>query len=524
MVICVQRIECGFIKCYSHGALNCLDKTEVALKPPITLSRVATSYQRYSVHSENAPPRRKLPHPFNPKVSKIGLARMILSEALRYGPKLKAKEYRNALLSRPCIYGTFSGRFGGFHPIKEKCTGCMRCVQEYPDICTVDRNPEFYAFADSYWASEDEATTAGSPAATVAYEAETGNIPIKGMGYKGPFVGPGWDSIWTDMSEIVRPTRDGVYGREFISTAVDVGSKREFLLFENGKHTDFSRTVEVSLPIVFDYLPPSLNSRSILRSVAGAADRAETFFIASPTQANQLPEAQRHRLIPLISTGDIEDNIDLIRQARLVELEAVDPTLFAEVQDELLKINQEAVISVRLPLTQHAPDQVSRFAQAGADVIHLTANYHGEELNTKAPRFIKDLIREVQRKLVRESRRDSVTLIASGGITRAEHVPKAIICGTDLVGVDTTVLVALQARFEGECVSPETGRIAPEQFDSSWGEQRLVNLLASWHDQLIEILSAMGIRDVRRLRGDVGRAMFNEDLEMEAFRDIARRN
>jgi hypothetical protein len=34
----------------------------------------------------------------------------------------------------------------------------------------------------------------------------------------------------------------------------------------------------------------------------------------------------------------------------------------------------------------------------------------------------------------------------------------------------------------------------------------------------------MGIRDVRRLRGDVGRAMFNEELEKEAFADIARRN
>ncbi len=68
------------------------------------------------------------------------------------------------------------------------------------------------------------------------------------------------------------------------------------------------------------------------------------------------------------------------------------------------------------------------------------------------------------------------------------------------------------------------GESTAEKFDSKWGEQRLVNLLASWHDQLIEILSAMGIRDVRRLSGDVGRAMFNEELEKEAFGDIERRN
>ena len=455
---------------------------------------------------------------------KIGLARLILTEAFRYGLKLRKKEYRNALLSRPCIYGTFSGPFGGFQPIKEKCTGCMRCVQEYPGVCTVDRNPEFYAFADSYWASEGEATTSGSPVATVAYEAETGKIPIKGMGYKGPFTGPGWDSIWTDMSEIVRPTRDGVYGREFISTIVDVGSKRRFLQFDNGNPTHLSRSLQVSLPILFDYMPTNLNSQSVLESIAGASVIADTYFIASPAQAEQLSEAQQHRLIPLISSNHIQDDVDLIRRARLVELEACDPSQFVNAQAQLLKINPNVVISVRLPLTQSATDQAARLVQNGVDVVHLAANYHGEELNKEAPRFIKDLIREVQGKLVTESSRDDVTLIASGGITRAEHVPKAIICGADLVAIDTTILVALQSRFEGECVSSELGKIAPEPFDLSWGEQRLVNLLASWHDQLIEILSAMGIRDVRRLRGDVGRAMFNEDLEREAFRDIERRN
>jgi glutamate synthase domain-containing protein 2 len=124
---------------------------------------------------------------------------------------------------------------------------------------------------------------------------------------------------------------------------------------------------------------------------------------------------------------------------------------------------------------------------------------------------------------VKESLRDEVTLIASGGVTLAEHVPKAIACGADLVALDTTVLVALQARFEGECASSESGRIMSEKFDENWGEQRLVNLIGSWHDQIIEILSAMGIRDVRRLRGDVGRVMFAEDLQKEAFADIIQR-
>jgi hypothetical protein len=504
--------------------MNLLDQTETAILNVALAPELTTAYQRYKIEAKNAPPRRRLPRPFNPAVRKIGLAKILLNETLRYGPKLRKKEYRNALLSRPCIYGTFSGRFGGFRPLKEKCTGCMRCVQEYPNVCSVTRNQEFYEFADSYWCSEEDATTSGSPVATVLYEAETGKIPIKGMGYKGAFAGPGWDSIWTDMSEIVRPTRDGVYGREFISTAVDLGSKKSMLEFDNAHLNEFSRTTQVSLPIIFDYLAPNLNSQSILASISRASIRANTFFIASASQAHRLSAAQRACLVPLVSANNARHATDWTRGAPLVEFESFDEALLEEIHRAHGSINPHSVIAVRLPLGEDATEAAINLARNGVDVIHLTATYHGNGWGETRTKFIRDLIREVHGGLVKESCRDNVTLIASGGITRAEHVPKAIICGADLVALDTTALVALQSRFDGECESSESGRIVSEEFDSAWGEQRLVNLLASWHDQLIEILSAMGIRDVRRLRGDVGRAMFNEDLEKEAFRDIASRN
>jgi hypothetical protein len=47
-----------------------------------------------------------------------------------------------------------------------------------------------------------------------------------------------------------------------------------------------------------------------------------------------------------------------------------------------------------------------------------------------------------------------------------------------------------------------------------------MNLTASWRDQLLEILGAMGMREVRRLRGEMGRAMFAKSLEREAFAGI----
>lgn len=277
---------------------------------------IDNGYHRFRIEAREAPRRCKQPRPFNPSVSKIGLARILIREVMKLHFKLIRKEHRKMLLSRPCIYGVFGSRVGGFHPIKEKCVGCMRCVQEYPGVCKVDRNPEFFKFADSYWIPDDPSTSNSTPLSIVTYEAETGKIPIKGMGYKGAFTGPGWDSIWTDMSEIVRPTRDGVYGREYISTNVDVGRKPRFLEFSGSDSRQDSRLVEISLPVIFDYLPPNLNSHSIMASIAGAAQRTGTVFIATPEQAKTIPAAYLNSLAPLVDPSPVtqdkeeQDNCD----------------------------------------------------------------------------------------------------------------------------------------------------------------------------------------------------------------------
>ena len=480
---------------------------------------IGSGYERFRIRTCSASPRRKQPRPFNPEVDRIRLAKWLVGEILAYGFKLRHSTYRKALLSRPCIYGTFGGRFGGFHPIRDKCVGCMRCVEEHPDMCRVSRNPGFFDFPDSYWIPKDPATAVSSPVATVSYEASTGKIPIKGMGYRGSFADEGWDSMWTDMSEIVRPTRDGVYGREYISTLVDLGRKPKFLEFDDTIPMQGCKTIQIPVPIILGYLPEHLNNPSIVRSAAAAAERLGTLYIASGEQMRVIDRDLCNRIVPLVSSSDLSEQARIVADAPAIELTEHDSRLVEKVRE----LNPDAPISVRLPLTENAGAHATKMAREGVDIIHAFADYHGRAWEPDNPGFVNDLIRSIHRALVKESLRDEVTLIASGGITLAEHVPKAIACGADLVALDTTILVALQARFEGECTSPENGRITPENFDEKWGEQRLVNLVGSWHDQLIEILSAMGMRDVRRLRGDLGRAMFNEDLEKEAFGDIIRR-
>ena len=68
------------------------------------------------------------------------------------------------------------------------------------------------------------------------------------------FVGPGYDSMWTDMSEIVRPTRDGIHGREYISTSVDLGKRVDHLEFDEAGRllTEMPKFVEIPLPMMMD--------------------------------------------------------------------------------------------------------------------------------------------------------------------------------------------------------------------------------------------------------------------------------
>jgi hypothetical protein len=47
--------------------------------------------------------------------------------------------------------------------------------------------------------------------------------------------------------------------------------------------------------------------------------------------------------------------------------------------------------------------------------------------------------------------------------------------------------------------------------------QRIINLMGSWRDQLLEVLGGMGLREVRRQRGEIGRTMLYEDLEKRIF-------
>jgi glutamate synthase domain-containing protein 2 len=354
------------------------------------------------------------------------------------------------------------------------------------------------------------------------YQAETGRIPISGAGYGGAFAGPGFDAIWLDMSEIVRPTRDGIHGREYISTAVMLGRRLGALQFDTAGHlvSALPPQLEIPIPVLFDLLPLSLPGEGIQTAIVGAAHQLGTLALIRAQEWTEALAEHTQAVAPVLRPGD-DASMPWVRAARLVEIaveEAGDLEAAHGLAERMREENPSAVIAFRLPFGRDCTDRVEGLAASGVGVIHLYADEAGcepigYELGSGDPRFVADALQEVHHRLVAANLRDQVTLIVSGGIGAAEHLPKAMVCGADAVAVDFALQVALGCALWADVRFPcpvEDGQVDPE-----WGAQRIVNLMAAWRDQLLEVLGAMGMREVCRLRGELGRTIFQSKEEQE---------
>jgi hypothetical protein len=399
--------------------------------------------------------------------------------------------------------------------------GCFSCVQNCTKgLLRLTVNPVFEGLGNSYWTPTIIDTT--------WTQAETAKIPVSGAGYRGPFSGPGFDAMWTDMSEIVRPTRDGIHGREYISTSVDIGRKPAYLEFDKQRAPKKDvACVTIPMPLILN-LP---SARHTLPKLSGAireaARRTEIIALTSPSELTTLA-ADANKLWPHIAFS-LSPNDPAVPPEALARTRLVETYDGPDVIDRIKRIKDklpDIIVSIRVPLDAKGVERAIQLAGLPeVEVLHVLADPNGnqtcpepaERVGVEKPLFLKEMIRKIHTSLIERGTRDEVTLIAGGGIALAEHMAKAIICGADLISVDLPLMIGLECHLCDKCAP---GSLCPAHlqdvpFDYAAG--RMVNLIAAWHDQLIEMMGAMGMREARRLRGDVGRAMFFEDLEEETF-------
>ncbi len=421
-------------------------------------------------------------------------------------------------VKKKCVYGIFTDNFLHWSTMTEPeylyiCKSCYRCVQDCTrGIFSMTINPEYRTLGDEYWTPDVISSTWA--------QAHTGKIPVSGAGYRGPFVGEGFDSIWTDMSEIVRPTRDGIHGREYINTTVELSRRPMWLKFNRDMtlDTEVPPILEIPLPLVFQAPEFGILSENVLVSMVRAAASMGTLMFVKPEACSPAVAADAASLVPCISRDDLGKHAGLVARSRMVEL-AYAPGIEQEFA-RLRAIKPDLFISVGLPLDAHAAERTLALSATDIDTVHLYASINGREIGAANPRYLKDILREVHVRLVDNRVRNKINLLVSGGIAAAEHMAKAMICGADALAVDLPLLVALECRLCRECRENRPCPVKLETVEPRWGTQRIVNLISAWRNQLIEVMGAFGIREARRVRGEMGRSLWFEEMERENFGPI----
>lgn len=394
-------------------------------------------------------------------------------------------------------------------PVSYLCKNCFSCVQNCPQqALEMVKNKTYESLGNDYWTPHK--------ILTIWNEADEGKIPVYGAGFRGRFKGSGFDTIWTDMSEIVRPTRDGIHGREYIATAVDLGRKLPFI--SDFTKLDGANLLEVQIPMLFDTNPLGQSLENIILATVMAAHQVRTYaYINVDDYFDELKPYLES--IAFRCPLDKANHIDSApwKKATLIEIVLAREFSFSELEGFLNKFkknNPRALLSLALPSHHLSEEILELIRHSSVDFLNLCADSQGQ--NPEENLFISDSIRSLHLNLVKRHMRDEITLLGKGGIAAAEHVPKAIICGADAVILDLSLLVALGCRVCDTCridlCPAELKTLDPEM-----AAQRIINMTCAWRDQILEILSAMGIRDVRRLRGEKGRAMFYEEIEKESF-------
>jgi len=392
------------------------------------------------------------------------------------------------------------------------CKNCFACIMRCPrEALTMHMSEEYLALGDKTYTPDR--------ILSILQQAEYGRIPVSGSGYRGHFDGDYYDNIWTDMSEIVRPTRDGIHGREHISTTVTLGRMIRDLcgmvFDEDGSlksHIPLNR--EIPIPVLFGQMP-LFPGETALSSLALAASKLTTYLTVPAKQVSEDLKDYYSNLLIRLSVNDIERYKDIIEWATIIEF---DPD--REQLDGIARareINSNVLTVIHVPAARSVESKILDLARRGAEIFHLSTNPHGRG---KDDITLLESLHATHKLLVEEGVRDQITLMASGGIAAAEHIPKTIIMGADAVVVDIPLLIAMDI-VDWASGANQNGQLllkGIEELDPRWGASRVINLMLSWQDQLLEVLGAMGLRDVRRLRGETGRAIF-ADKERQNFAD-----
>jgi len=415
------------------------------------------------------------------------------------------------------------------------CSGCMDCVKQcQPGALTVQLSPEYLALGDSRWTRDLILST--------WEEAEDGRIPNR-FEHRIGDSGGGFDRIRFEFEQSEESGHELQASHEMDTSII------------LNKRKDGRAEIEIPIPVYGGDMSFGSVSLNVMLSRAMAAKAWNTF---TSTGEGGYPDELipfKDHVITQVATGHFGVNAETIKRARIVVLKYAQGAkpglgghlLADKVTSEVAKIrevvpnislfspfpfhnvysvedhyrhvqlfkdiNPHALVSVKVS----TPTDVDMVAigsyHAGANILQIDGGCGGTgaapdiaKKNIAMP--IEYAIPIVHNYLVREAVRDEITIMASGGIRTAFDVAKAIALGADGAVIGTSELIALGCK---RCENCERGRGCPSgiattdpillhSINPAWGSQRIVNMYCSWKKQWDQILTRLGLQNIRELR------------------------
>jgi glutamate synthase domain-containing protein 2 len=429
-----------------------------------------------------------------------------------------------------------------------KCVNCHRCVSLCPT-----RALKIVKSGNTY---RENANWSGKTINEIYRQAGSGGMLLSSMG--NPEEYPVYfDRILLNASQVTNPSIDPL--REPMETKISLGAKPEDIERDaNGRLVNnLPPRLSLSMPMMFSamsYGSISYNAHEILARAAeelgilyntGEGGLHEDFYRFGKNTIVQIASG-RFGVHPLYLNAGAALEIKMgqgakpgigghlpgtktvgdISRTRMIPegSDAISPAPHHDIYSiedlrQLVYSLKEATdyrkpVIVKIAAVHNVAAIASGIARSGADIIALDGFRGG---TGAAPTRIRDhvgipielALASVDKRLRDEGIRDSVSLVAGGGIRSSADIVKAVALGADCVYIGTAALVALGCHL---CRSCHAGKcnwgIATQEpelvkrLNPEIGYKRLINLMTAWQREIMEMMGGMGINSIEGLTGN----------------------